>query len=77
MRELNSVEVNAISGGRNILEAVGLTGDSSGYAATANVYGRAIAAGVGITFGIPGALAVGAAWSVGWGIGSLYNYYYN
>lgn len=56
--------------------AAGITGQSSGYAPSAQAYGRGLAAIAGLAaFGVPGAIAALAAFSVGWGIGSVINFF--
>jgi len=88
MRELNVCEVGAVAGGEthggttnpglftgSAWGAIGLTGGDSGYAPTAQAYGRGAAFVVGLTFGLPGAIAAVGAFSVGWAIGSVYNYF--
>lgn len=73
MREISQLEIGSVSGGITWGEATGLSGGGSGYGATAATYGRGLAVVAGLTFGLPGALACGVAFSVGWGVGSLIN----
>ena len=76
MREISQQEIASVSGGGEFLNAIGLGGGDSGYAASAAAYGRGIAVVGGLAaFGIPGAIGAGVAFSVGWAIGGMYNYF--
>jgi hypothetical protein len=76
MREISQQEIASVSGGGEFLNAIGLGGGDSGYAALALNYGRGIAVVGGLAaFGIPGAIGAGAAFSAGWAIGGMYNYF--
>jgi hypothetical protein len=76
MREINQQEITSVSGGSEFLNAVGLGGGDGGYAALALNYGRGIVMVGGLAaFGIPGAIGAGAAFSAGWAIGGMYNYF--
>jgi hypothetical protein len=76
MREISQQEIASVSGGGAILNAIGLGGGDSGYAPSAQAYGRALAMVGGLAFfGPVGALAAGAAFSAGWAIGGMYNYF--